>query len=122
MKSINMNILRPKKYFLIPSALLLIPDFAHAAISYTLESFISVTSIQGLIVSILNVFIIVATPIIVFFVIYSGFMYVTAKGNAEQIKKATTMLTYSIIGGLLIIGSVAMAEIVKAVIDEFIAS
>ena len=34
----------------------------------------------------------------VFFLIIAGFMFVTARGNEEQIKKARTMLTYAVIG------------------------
>ncbi len=53
-----------------------------------------------------------ATPIIVIFIIYGGFLYVTARGNTEQISQATKTLTYAIIGGILIIGAVAISQIV----------
>ena len=34
----------------------------------------------------------------VLFLIMAGFMFVTARGNEDQIKKARTMLTYAVIG------------------------
>lgn len=89
------------------------------SISFCLDSFINPTSIEGLIVDILNVFIIIAIPIVVLYIIYSGFQYVTAGGNQEQIRKATTSLTYSIIGGVLIIGAVTLSKIIENIVKSF---
>ncbi len=80
---------------------------------------LNVNSIEELIGGILNVVLILAVPVIVFFIIYAGFLYATARGNAVQVKNATTALTYAIIGGVLIIGSVAIAEIVKELVFSF---
>lgn len=80
---------------------------------------LKVTSIEELLVSILNILIVLAIPVIVFFIIYAGFLYVTARGNAQQIEQATRSLTYAIIGGVLIIGAVAIAEIVKNLVGSF---
>lgn len=87
--------------------------------SITLENPLNVDTIEELIEGILNIVLILAVPVIVFFIIYAGFLYATARGNPEQVKKATTALTYAIIGGVLIIGSVAIAEIVKELVSSF---
>lgn len=63
-------------------------------------------------VGLLRIFITIATPIIVLFIIYAGFKYVTAQGNAQQVQEATRALTYAIIGAVLIIGAVAISEII----------
>ena len=47
----------------------------------------NVDSIEDLISGILNIVLILAVPVIVFFIIYAGFLYATARGNAEQVKK-----------------------------------
>ncbi len=80
---------------------------------------IKVTSIAGLLEAILNIVIVLATPFIVFFIIYAGFLYVTARGNAEQVKQASNALLYAVIGGVIIIGSVAIATIVKNLVGSF---
>lgn len=80
---------------------------------------LEVNSIEELLIAILNIVIILAIPIIVFFIISSGFMYATARGNPQQIEQASRSLTYAIIGGVLIIGAVAIAEIVKNLITSF---
>ena len=62
---------------------------------------------------------ILMVPIIVFFIILAGFKYVTARGNASQVEEATRALTYAIIGGVLVLGAVALSEIIKNVVDQF---
>ncbi len=87
--------------------------------SQTLTNPLAFDSIQDLLVALLNVLIVIATPIVVFFIIFAGFKYVTAQGNAEKVKEATRALTYAVIGGVLIIGAVAIAEIIGNVVDQF---
>ncbi|MCB9811019.1 MAG: hypothetical protein H6779_04685 [Candidatus Nomurabacteria bacterium] len=89
------------------------------ATQVTLENPLNVDSIEELLQLILQIVITIATPIVIFFIIYAGFLYVTAKGNAEQTQKATRALTYAIIGGVLIIGAVVIAGIIKNLVLSF---
>ncbi len=79
----------------------------------------NITTIEGLLVAILNIIMILMVPVIVFFIIYAGFKYVMAQGNASQVEEATRALTYAIIGGVLILGAVAISQIIKSVVDAF---
>ena len=97
----------------------LYPQVSQAALAYQLKSPLAFTTIEELLLVILNVFMVIATPIIILFIIYAGFLYVTAKGNAEQVKQATTALAYAVIGGVILLGSVAIAEIVKNIVEAF---
>jgi TRAP-type C4-dicarboxylate transport system permease small subunit len=99
--------------------LLLLPATASAQIKYSIESYLPFNSLEELIVAILRIFITIATPIIVLFIIYAGFKYVTAQGNAQQVQEATRALTYAIIGAVLIIGAVAISEIIANTIGAF---
>lgn len=74
-----------------------------------------------LIVAILNALVIIMTPIIVLAIIYSGFLYVTARGNADQIRKANTAIVYAIIGGVLILSSVVLTSALGGAASEFLA-
>ena len=80
---------------------------------------IKVTSIQELLVALLNIVMILMVPVIVFFIIYSGFKYVTARGNASQVEEATQSLTYAIIGGVLILGAIAISTIIQNLVGSF---
>jgi hypothetical protein len=88
-------------------------------LSVQLVNPVKVGSIQELLQTILEIVIIIATPIVVLFIIYAGFKYVTARGNAAQVQEATQALTYAVIGGVLIIGAVAIAEIIKNLVNSF---
>lgn len=87
--------------------------------SMKLENPLKIGTINELLEAILGIVIVLATPVIVFFIIYAGFLYVTARGNPEQIKQASQALTYAVIGGVIILGSFAIAEIVGNLVSSF---
>lgn len=72
-----------------------------------------------MLMAILNVMIVITIPIVIFFLIYAGFSYVVARGNPEKIQVATRSLTYGIIGGVIILGSVAILKIVENLVKAF---
>jgi len=112
-----------KHFFLLGTTILTFPQLLLAqsprAIPTKLDNPLNVPSIQDLLVAILNIVMILMIPVIVFFIIYAGFLYVTARGNAERIKEATRALTYAIIGAILVVGAFAIAEIVRATVSSF---
>jgi len=75
--------------------------------------------ITSLMQAILNVVIIIATPIIVIFIIYAGFLYVTAQGNPEKLQVANRALLYGVIGGVIIVGAVTILQIVENTLNTF---
>jgi hypothetical protein len=89
------------------------------ATSGTLSNPLELDSVQALIYAIVDIFRIITTPIVVVFVIYSGFLFVTARGNAETLDRAKRMLLYAIIGGVVIAGSLAIGVIVENTAREF---
>ena len=78
-----------------------------------------INSVEALLTVILNVLLVIAIPVIVFFIIFAGFSYVTAQGNPEKIKTATRSITYALIGAVLILGAVAISEIIKNLVSSF---
>lgn len=76
-------------------------------------------NIDQLFSGILEAIIIISTPIVVFFLIFAGFKYVTARGNPEKIQEASKSLLYGVIGGVIIIASVAILTIIKSVVSQF---
>lgn len=88
-------------------------------LQYNILSPLNVDSFEALIVAILNTLLIFAVPIIVIFIIYAGFNYVMAQGNPEKITTATRQLTYALIGGVLILGAVALAQVVREIVCSF---
>lgn len=100
--------------------LLLLPVVASAqGLTFQWENYLGFSTIEDVLLALLNVFIVIATPIIILFIIYAGFLYVTARGNAQQVQQASRALTYAIIGGILIIGAVAIAGIFGDIVASF---
>ncbi len=48
----------------------------------------------------------------VLFIIWSGFLFVSARGSEEQIKKAKTVFQWTIIGTAVLLGAAVIAEVV----------
>jgi uncharacterized membrane protein YobD (UPF0266 family) len=76
-------------------------------------------SITELLAAILNMVIVISIPFVMLFIIYSGFLYVTAQGNPEKLQVANRALVYGVIGGVIIIGSVAILQIVENTVNSF---
>jgi hypothetical protein len=92
------------------------PEFTPVTLNNPLNN---IDSLEELIVALLNIFITLMIPVIVFFIIYAGFKYVVAQGNPGKIEEAHQTLLYVIIGGVLILAAVAIAEIIKNTVAAF---
>ena len=122
-----MNYITAKFNLLVPyvTVLLCIPFLVNAGDEglnvegVGLENPLKVSSLEDLLVALLNIVVVIATPIIIFFIIYSGFLYVTAQGNATKLETARNSLVYAIIGGVIIIGAVAIGEIIGNLVSKF---
>jgi len=79
----------------------------------------NVSSIEALLVAILNIVEILMIPVIIFFIILAGFKYVTARGNTTEVEEATRALTYAVIGGVLVLAAVAISKIIQTTVSAF---
>lgn len=55
----------------------------------------------------------VAIPLVALAIIYSGFLFVSARGNTEKLGKAKDALLYSLIGAAILLGSWAIARLIS---------
>ena len=51
----------------------------------------------------------IGIPLIAIFLVWSGFLFVTARGNEQQLQKAKSTLLWAVIGGAIIIGAWALS-------------
>ena len=84
-----------------------------------IENPIRAQTITELLLAILRIVMIIAVPIVIFFIVFAGFKYVTARGNSEQIQEATRALTYAIIGGLIVLGALVLVTIIQNLVAAF---
>lgn len=83
---------------------------------------LNVATVEDFFRAILAILLIIAVPLIVFFIIYAGFLYVTARGNEEKLTTANRALFYAILGGLLILGANILINIISGTIETFTTS
>ena len=75
-----------------------------------------IDSIPGLIHKILDGLIMIGMPVIALAIVYSGFLFVFARGNPEKLKKAKDALLWTVVGGAVLLGSWAIAKMISATI------
>lgn len=78
-----------------------------------------ITSLEGFIRAVLSLLIVVLTPLVALAIIFAGFQYVTAGGNPTKIQSASRALMYAIIGAILVIGAITLADVIDGAIGQF---
>lgn len=78
-----------------------------------------VDSLAGFFYLLANFIYSLSYAVIAFFLILSGFKFVKAQGNPEELANAKKTFYYTIIGAVLLIGAQVIAEIVRDVINQF---
>lgn len=74
-------------------------------------------SIVDFLLTIIEVILVFAVPIIVLFIMYAGFLYVTAAGDESKIKKAHSALTWAIVGGVIVLGSKLIIDVIQGTVE-----
>lgn len=106
-----MTWLKSKKLaILILTAVVLI--FSAIAVYAQITNPISSNSFADLIKRIAQEIRPIAITFSVVFIIYSGFLFVTASENQEKLKSAKTTFTWTIVGTAIVVGASLLAEVV----------
>lgn len=78
---------------------------------------LSSCSFSQLVASIADLAVKIGIPIAVIFIIYSGLLFVTARGSEDKLKTAKTSITWAIIGTAILVGAKIIAEVLKSTIE-----
>lgn len=65
-----------------------------------------------------NVIMPVGGVVAVVFIIYSGFLFATARGNEEKIKEAKRAFFYAVIGALILLGAMVISLAIQGTIEQ----
>lgn len=74
---------------------------------------INADTINGFIKQVLEGVLTIGIPIVALAIIYSGFLFVSARGKPEELKKAKDALLYTLIGAAILLGSWAIAQLIS---------
>lgn len=78
---------------------------AAAAVTNPLQS----PTLGDFIKAVANIVMQIGGIVAVVFIIWSGFLFVTARGNEEQLKKARSVFFWSVIGAVILLGAYVIA-------------
>ena len=76
----------------------------------------NINTVNDLIKTLLEGLIKIGMPIIALAIIYSGFLFVFARGNSEKLTKAKDTLLYTLIGAAILLGSWAIAQLISSTV------
>ncbi len=77
----------------------------------------SINDIPTLIEKIIEVVAIIAVPVLTLMIIYTGFLFVQARGNKTKLEDAKRSLGYTLLGAAIIIGAWTLAQVVGGTVD-----
>ena len=57
-------------------------------------------------------------PIIVLYIVYIGFLFISAEGNPEKLAKVRSYFFWAIVGALIVLGAEALSLAIQATVDN----
>ena len=80
---------------------------------------LQVTPLPVIIGRIIGVILGLLGVILLGYIIYAGFLYVTARGNETQVSNASRALLYAVIGGVIILGANIILAVISGTVNAF---
>lgn len=84
--------------------------------SGTLQNPLQFDSLPELLHAILAAVVELGTIVLGIMLVYVGFLFVSARGNPEEISKARSALIWTLIGGLILLGAEAISLVIQSTV------
>jgi membrane-anchored glycerophosphoryl diester phosphodiesterase (GDPDase) len=91
---------------------------AQSTSSFRVENPIKANNITDLIFQLADIVLMIAVPVSVLMLIYSGFLFVKARGNESEITEAKHMFFSVIVGIAVLFGARFLSEIIRGTIEQ----
>lgn len=78
----------------------------------------NINSIPTLVAKALEFVAKIAMPVIVFFIVYSGFLFIEARGNKDKLTTAKKTLSFTLIGAAVILGAFVIAKAISGTVEQ----
>jgi hypothetical protein len=93
---------------------------AQSSGSQILQNPTTFNNIQSFIAAFLQAIVEISLPILTLFIVYSGFMFIMARGNENKLTAAKNNFLYVILGTLLIIGAWSLALLIGSTVTQVV--
>jgi hypothetical protein len=109
----TINYLLKGFFYLILSLGLPFLVFAQCESGNGLKNPLTSCTFAELIENIARIIAIIGFPLAVICIIYSGFLFVTARGNEQQLEKAKRTIFWALVGTAILLGAWAIAQAIQ---------
>ncbi len=86
--------------------------------SVGLRNPISSDSLADFFAKFLGILVQVGFPIIILAIIYTGFLFVKAQGNPEELQTAKRAFLWTIVGAIILLGASAISVLIQGTVNE----
>ncbi|MBI1999462.1 MAG: hypothetical protein HYS74_02300 [Parcubacteria group bacterium] len=107
-------------FFKVAAVFLAFPSlFAHAQSTRRLENPLrDIGTVPQLVRAVLDVVVQIGAPIAAIFIIYSGFLFILARGNPTKLEKAKSALTWTVVGTAVLLGAWVLSQAIGGTIEQ----
>lgn len=81
-----------------------------------------VNNLMELVAALIDIVITVGIPIVTLAIIYTGYLFVIARGDTTKIKEARTAFTWTVIGAVILLASWVIAQAIHGTVNQIINS
>lgn len=60
----------------------------------------------------------IGTIVLIMMLVYVGFLFVAARGKAEELSKAKSALVWTVIGGLILLGATSIQLVIEGTVNS----
>lgn len=107
-------------FWAIMNVLLILPTLsARAGSSSEFSNPLVSKNVTELVESFADIIFKIGIPVATVFMIYSGLMFVTARGSEEQLKKAKSTFMWTVLGTAVLLGAKVIALAIKETVKGF---
>jgi hypothetical protein len=85
-----------------------------------LENPLKFESVEGFVEGFLRAIVMIALPLITIFIVYAGFLFISARGKPGQLNEAKNNFTYVIMGAILILSAWVLATLIGGTIRQLL--
>lgn len=75
-------------------------------------------SLPALLDAVLKAVVDIGAIVLIFMLVWCGFLFVSAQGNPEKISSARSALIWTLIGGLILLGAEAISKVIEATVQS----
>jgi len=77
-----------------------------------------ITSLPEFLRAILAGVVQIGTIVLIMMLVYVGFLFVAARGNAEKLQSAKSALVWTVIGGLILLGATSIQLVIEGTVNS----